>query len=100
MDYYKDLFSSQTKILVVCHLKPKQQRALFKFYILFDNNVRPVTDIIADAFKIDMTKQGYIAVDNYVADEKEVAKTILETFAKKLGYENTVDWVQHPVFAE
>ena len=100
MDYYKDLFSSQTKILVVFHSKPKKQRALFKFYILFDNNVRSVTDIIADALAVSRTKQGYIAVDNYVANEKEVAKTILETFAKKLGYENTLDWVQHPVFAE
>lgn len=92
--------SPSAQMLVTYHLKSNKHRVLFKFYYLEDDIVRPITNIIADDFKIDTTKQGYIAVDHYVSSIQDVAKTILETFAEKLGYKNikNVNWVNYPIF--
>ena len=98
----KRILNSKLIILVKCN-KNKKYKVKFRFYKLYKDGVTELTSKIAPSLGHDLTKQGYIEIENAFKEDIDFANAafwILKNFVNTTGsYKEILKWPRYYVEA-
>ena len=90
-------------IILVKYKKNKKYKVKFRFYKLYKDKVTELTSKIAPSLGHDLTKQGYIEIENAFKEDIDVASAefwILKNFVNTTGSDTEIlKWPRYYVEA-